>query len=187
MPAASKKCIDMFRLKDIVPARRRIIKELKNKRDYVSIFTLIEKCFRMSYFLELYTKLKDDEFLELFEFVYSNCEYNFDWILKKDILQRIQKAKSIKNIKEKLIANYDVQEDVITIYRGEADESTHFEDGAVSWTLDYNIASFFANRFNAKKPKVYKADVFVKDILMIIDRESEVIITMDKLFNVEKL
>lgn len=187
MPIASKDCIDMFRLKDVVPARRRLIEELKNERDYVGIFTLIEKCYRMSYFLELYEELEDDEFLELFEFVYSSCEYNFDWLLKEDILQRIKEAQNLEKIKEKLVRKYDVQGDVITIYRGEADESTHFKNGAVSWTLDYSVASFFANRFSAQNPRMYKANVLVKDILMLIDREKEVVVTEDKLLNIENI
>lgn len=187
MPVASSACIKMFKLKDMVFGRKRIIEKCKIQRDYVSIFALIEKCFRMSYFLELYEELEDDEFLELFEFVYSSCEYNFDWLLKEDILQRIKEAKSIEKIKKKLDAKYDVQEDIVTVYRGEADESTHFRDGAVSWTLDYDIAEFFANRFSAQNPRIYKANVFVKDILMLIDGESEVLATEDKLFNIEKL
>lgn len=50
--------------------------------------------------------------------------------------------------------------------------------------MDYDVAKFFANRFNANNPKIYKATVDVEDILMIIDRESEVLVTNDSLADV---
>lgn len=183
----SKEYIDMMRLVEMVDFRRRTMKKLIMKQDYIGIFAFIENSFKISYFLDLYTELEDSKFLELFKFVYSSCEYDFHWILKTDIVKRIEETRNIENIKEELHIKYNIEEDIITIYRGEADKSTHFKDGAISWTLDCDIASFFANRFNAQNPKIYKAKVNVEDILMLIDREQEVLVTEDKLFDIQEL
>lgn len=185
--ALSKEYIEMIRLKDIVLYRKKSIEAALKERRYGSIFVLIEKCFRMSYFLDIYESLTDEEFLDLFEFVYSSCEYNFDMLLTEEVLERLKKANKTNKIKEALLEKYNIKDNVITIYRGEADESTHYEDGAFSWTLDPEVADFFANRFNAEYPKIYKANVNVGDILMVIDKESEVLISPNSLLNVEEI
>lgn len=102
LPIISKEMISMFRLGEVVEYRRELNKELEEERDFVSIFTLIEKCFRMSYFLDIYEELNNKEFLKLYEYVYSTCEYNFEYILNDDILLRLKEAKNLNDIKTRL-------------------------------------------------------------------------------------
>ena len=162
----SEEYLEFIKIKEMIQKRKELIEVRKKNKNYTGLFTLIEKPFRMAYFLNIYDELEATEFLELFELVWSSCEYNFNLLSNEDILQRIEEIRSIKNIKDKLIKKYNIKNDVITIYRGEADKSTSFNNGAISWTLNYDIASFFANRFRANNPKIYKANVLIKDILM---------------------
>ena len=184
MPVISKDVISMFRLDEVVKYRRERNRKLEEKRDFVRIFVLIEKCFRMPFFLDLYRELSDEEFIKLYEFVYSTCEYDFKELLTEDIITRLMKVRNVDDIKAKLREEYSITDDEITIYRGEADKSRSYKSGAVSWTMDCDVANFFANRFNAVNPKIYKATVNVNDILMVIDGEKEVLVARDCLKNV---
>lgn len=179
--------LKFIKIKETIQRRKELIESRKKNKNYTGLFTLIEKPFRIAYFLNICDELEATEFLELFEFVWSSCEYNFDLLSNEYILQRIEEIRSIKNIKDRLIKKYNIKNDVVTIYRGEADKSTSFNNGAISWTLDYDIASFFANRFRANNPKIYKANVLIKDILMLIDNEQEVLVKKENLFNIEKI
>ncbi|MCI9070216.1 hypothetical protein [Clostridium sp.] len=174
--------LEFSKIKEMVQKRKELIEAMKNKKNYTRLFALLDKPFRIMYFLELYEHLEDHEFLKLFEFVWSTCEYNFNLLIRKDMIQRLESLKDIEKIKNNLINN--TNNGVVTIYRGEADESTSFNDGAISWTIDYNIASFFAHRFRAKNPKIYKANVLIDDVIMFIERESEVLVKKESLFNI---
>ena len=133
----------MFQVSNVLHHRKAYIDLLIEKHDYVSIFTLIEKCFRFSFFLNLYEDLNKEEFISVFSFIYSNGEYNFDYLLEDGVL-----------------------------------------DGALSWSLDYDMANFFARRFNAKKPQIYKAKVNVNDILLFLENENEILVEPSNVQNV---
>lgn len=181
----SKVFFEMFDLPKVIEARRELLLDLRNKREYVSMFSLLEKCFRISYFLNLYKELNSEEFIELFTYVYSNCEYNFDKLLEEDVMDKLRESKDTVKIKEILNKEFQIKDEIITIYRGEADNSTPYNKGAISWTLDYSIAKFFSNRFNAKNPKIYKAKVHINDILLFIDRENELLVESENLIEVK--
>lgn len=183
----SEEYLEFIKIKETIQKRKELIEVRKKNKNYTGLFILIEKPFRMAYFLNIYDELEATEFLELFELVWSSCEYNFNLLSNEDILQRIEEIRSIKNIKDRLVKKYNIKNDVVTIYRGEADKSTSFNNGAISWTLSHDIASFFANRFRANNPKIYKANVLIKDILMLIDNEQEVLVRKENLFNIEKI
>lgn len=183
----SEEYLEFIKIKETIQRRKELIEVMKKNKNYTGLFTLIEKPFRIAYFLNICDELESTEFLELFEFIWSSCEYNFDLLSDEDILQRIEEIRSIKNIKDRLVKKYNIKNDVVTIYRGEADKSTSFNNGAISWTLSHDIASFFANRFRANNPKIYKANVLIKDILMLIDSEQEVLVRKENLFNIEKI
>lgn len=183
----SKRFFDMLNLPEVIRLRREYLLELKNKRKYVSMFSLLEKCFRISYFLDLYKEINSEEFIDLFSYVYSSCEYNFDELLEEEVMEKLRKAKNTVKIKKILNKEFQIKDEIITIYRGEADNSTPYNEGAISWTLDSNIAKFFANRFNAENPRIYKAKVNINDILLFIDREKELLVESKNLIEVKLL
>lgn len=183
----SKKFFEMFNFPNIIKSRREYLLDLRNERKYVNMFSLLEKCFRISYFLDLYKEINSEEFIDLFSYVYSSCEYNFDELLEEEVMEKLRKAKNTVKIKKILNKEFQIKDEIITIYRGEADNSTPYNEGAISWTLDSNIAKFFANRFNAENPRIYKAKVNINDILLFIDREKELLVESKNLIEVKLL
>ena len=74
----------------------------------------------------------------------------------------------------------------ITIYRGLMPKAR--KEG-LSWTLSYDKAKWFANRFQDKQGIIYQATVKKSDIIAYLsDRnEDEVIVDFKKLYNVKKI
>lgn len=92
----------------------------------------------------------------------------------------------LKNLKKECTAislkDYMDTEGYITVYRGEyinaACDSSINLNRAVSFTLDYDRAKFFACRYYPEKSFIYTAKVALKDVLFYTDEreEKEVII-----------
>ena len=176
---------DIMRLPEVVSKRREYINELIEDGNYVHLLGLVDKPFRISYFLDIYDSLEGDKFIEAFSFVYSSSEYGFDSLLDDDVIELLIDYKDTNKIKDILKNNFNITDKMVTIYRGEADKSMSYRDGAMSWTLELKVANFFANRFSSSNPKVYKAKVNVDDILLYLDRESEVLVEPCNLVDVE--
>ena len=78
--------------------------------------------------------------------------------------------------------------DTLTIYRGETEHSTPYEQ-ALSWTLDKEKADWFANRFESERPITYKAKVKT-DYILAYDNgreEQEILVHSDYLTGVEQV
>ena len=91
-----------------------------------------------------------------------------------------------KDIQE-LLANVG-DKDTLTIYRGETEQSTPYEQ-ALSWTLDKEKADWFANRFESERPITYKAKVKT-DYILAYDNgreEQEILVHSDYLTGVEQV
>ena len=120
MSCLSKQYMDMFEIGQAIRLRKEKTEELLDKRDYVSLLGFVEKCFRMSYLLDLEYELNDSEFMEAFEFVYSTCEYSFEYITQGEIFDRLKSCVNTDKIKLILKKDYEITGNEITIYRGEA-------------------------------------------------------------------
>lgn len=183
----SKEFMDMFNFCEIIHQRRNYIEQLKKDNNYKGLFSILDKCFRISYFIELYPYIPEEQFVDVFTLVYSFCEYNFDMLLTDNVLNKLRKLKPNLTKQQLINEGAEITDSIVTIYRGESDKSTDYKEGALSWTLNYDIATFFANRFSAKKPKVYKAQVNIKDIILYIDREEEVLVETKDLIDVKSI
>ena len=73
----------------------------------------------------------------------------------------------------------------LTIYRGFY--SNEYYD-ALSWTLDYDKAHFFARRFNNTKGSIFQANIKKDDIYAYFEcrNEKEIIVDYTKLYNITK-
>lgn len=86
-----------------------------------------------------------------------------------------------------LLSEVDGQ-DVLTIYRGETEQSTPYKQ-ALSWTLDKEKADWFANRFESERPITYKAKVKT-DYILAYDNgreEQEILVHSEYLTGVEQV
>lgn len=122
---------------------------------------------------------------ELLLDVYTLTEYQFDseydFFVKElstgSTFEDIDLLKSSKNVTDN---------DTLIIYRGQASKSTPYEN-SLSWTLDYDTALMFYNRFG-EPDKLYSAEVKVSDVLAYINGpEKEILVTSDKLANVTEI
>ena len=77
------------------------------------------------------------------------------------------------------------EHETITVYRGVTSSSTHYEK-AISWTLNEDVAEFFAMRFNSKG-KIMKAEIHIDDIHDYLSNrnEEEILLNPKKLINTE--
>lgn len=111
----------------------------------------------------------------LFYYAYTSSDYGFakiDPATVKEIFSK--KTKSDKEKTKKAVANFP---DILTVYRGENSASTPYTQ-SFSWTLDENIANFFAIRRGLGPGRVIKAEIKKEDIMECIDvsMEKEIIV-----------
>lgn len=121
----------------------------------------------------------------LFIDFYSFEDYGLA-VLGTSIISKVISGKGAEQIDETK-KSLEGLEDIITVYRGEAECSTPYEK-AYSWTLDINTAYFFATRHGEKKFRILTAQIKKKDIIEYIkDRgEEEILALPENIFNVKE-
>ena len=121
----------------------------------------------------------------LFIDFYSFEDYGLSALGTQTVL-KVLSGKSEKQIEETK-KSLEKLEDIVTIYRGEAECSTPYEK-AFSWSLDINTAYFFAARHGEKKFRVLTAQIRKEDIIEYLsDRgEEEIIALPENIFNVKE-
>lgn len=175
-----KEALIHLRVKEIIEQREEVFNELIQEKKYSHLFALIDKPYRFEHYKKLYNDIPDKDKYDIFMDIYTGSEYGFDFYdidFVKDILSYQQNRHNVDKL----------DGDVITIYRGEGDKSTYYED-AYSWTTDIKIARFFAHRFDSVG-NIFRAKVKKEDIIDYLPNrgESEVLVFSDKLFDVEKI
>ena len=138
------------------------------------------------------SKVKEDVFFSLIKeekdlfkvrelaiLVYCELEYINRYDEFKDIFKKTKGFITENDI--------EIDEDVVTIYRGVTEESSEIST-ALSWTLSKEVAKFFATRFDSDG-EIYCAKINKEDILVAnnLRNEFEVIVNPDKLMNVSKI
>lgn len=122
------------------------IREHFENKEWSSLLAMSDK--KVSFLVFRYIKeiIPVDQRKHLFLEEYVRNEYGFHE-LDKHMVREILSLKSPEQFS--LPVGYEPDEEgYYTIYRGETPQSTPI-DKTYSWTLGFNIASFFANRFNA--------------------------------------
>jgi hypothetical protein len=158
------------------------------ENDFDAFFFFLDKPIVITALEVFYEYIPSEKKYTIFREQYARMEYNFrdhiDFInlVIEDRFESNEWKEAIQNLKEKVNGKK-----LITIYRGEGEKSTHYED-AFSWTIDKKVATFFANRFR-DKGKVYKAQVKIDDIIDYLDgrSESEVLVRSKNLQNITRV
>lgn len=144
------------------------VANLEEDRKYLEIFHLMSIRIKFSVFKFYMNEMPEDQAYKVFKSIYSSSEYNFDILDWEDVIElcRSQNKEDIQRLKSKVGNEF-------TIYRGE----THRSDKeGYSWTTDYGVAAYFANRFDSDG-MVIQGIVKADDVLTYIDgRESEVLV-----------
>jgi len=147
-----------------------VITDAVNHEDWAKLFNYVDKKVSLLVFTKLRNRIPIDQQKALFLEIYRRNEYGFHKLnqtMVRDILNQptpdeYQIQHAIPDITES---------DIITIYRGVTPESAPLER-AYSWTLDKNVAQFFANRFGTEG-EILTATVRVGDIKAYMSSRSE--------------
>lgn len=107
---------------------------------------------------------------EYFWSIYSTCDYGFDFITV-DFIKKLEKYKKESDLED---ANYGLSElpDKVMVYRGGNSESRPYTE-AFSWTLDENIAIFFASKNDSEQGYVVCGEVDKHDIIRSLINHSD--------------
>lgn len=163
------------------------ISEYISKGDYSGALIYINKKYLMSAFSNIFGFVPDDKKYELFIDVYTTCE--FGYVENKKIINKVIKLKP-HDLIETLKPKAD-DKGYITIYRGESTRSTELQK-ALSWTLDRNVAIWFAERFNfTSTGYIYTAKANIDKVFAYITerKEEEVLVRYKdvEIINKEKI
>jgi len=159
--------------------------ELFNKIDSVeSAFLLTLNSYRL-FLYEWYEHKKwfssDQESREILLDIRTSLEGGFEYIDEEYqyfFEKTAEKSKDIAELKE------NFSDEILTIYRGQASKSTPYDE-ALSWTLNKDVALFFANRFDSEDCKILESRVHIDNVIAYIsDREEfEVLVPCDNLLD----
>lgn len=162
--------------------RKEFIDDALAENDFSHYLMIVEGPCDLLLFQELFQNVKGHLKYELLTDLYTTVEYGHDGL-------------TIDMWKEALIErtsdNLDAirgDNPILTIYRGQASGSTDVTK-ALSWTLRFSTALFFASRYNTDDVVLYKANVRREDVIDFFEgrNEAEVVIFPENIFNIEKL
>lgn len=144
--------------------------------NFFSSLLVLQDSMRMEYFNKLIELGKPvNNLYELFINMFSLGDYGFA-AMSDEAFEKIVESKTGAQ-KKKTESVLSGMPDVLTIYRGQTKVGTPVEK-AHSWTLDRNVANFFATRRGQNEAEIITATVSKKDVVeYIADRgEKEVLV-----------
>lgn len=189
-------------MKSSIKHRQKYIKAEKTYYDKACVgltlaSTDIHKLFLLNCILEKYGRyMTKSEKRSLVLEVYTTSNFNFDKELFNDILTNTVKgAEDIKNLITYTKENNMLDnEGYLEIYRGENPFSRGINE-ALSWTVDYSVATYFMNRWNTTdgEPdtetvrRIWRAKIKPEDVLasVVESGEQEVLVQEHNLVDVE--
>lgn len=167
-----------------------VIKEIENeveKGDYYSALMSLPDTMQIEYFNKLVEKKVPDipGLYDLFFNFYVNSDYGFGAI-KDSTFKAILASKTATDKRKTSKAIKDLP-DTVKVYRGGNSASTPFSK-AFSWTLDPNVATFFACRRGSQEGYIAEAEISKKDIIdAFLDRGEQEIIADPATVNITQV
>ncbi|GMC10013.1 hypothetical protein K5E_21520 [Enterococcus thailandicus] len=150
-------------------SKQNVVQELIESKDYVGLFTVVDDSMRPLIFEENKDLLPNDQLREILLYIYTSGDHVLQALQSETIINILSQKKS--SAISKLEEQYGKK---LTIYRGAGDRSTRLEN-ALSWSLDEEVAEFYANRWS-DKGVVYQGEVSTDAILEYIPHENEILV-----------
>lgn len=149
--------------------RLELSQSLLEKEDFFGYLTLIERPFRFSEMFKHFFDIKKEDLAQIVEWVWIDSEdpcVNLEaWEL---IFNHCQGMKVFEESKKELPSGK------FKVYRGTKEG---VEDKGISWTLNKEIAEFFANRYFTKKidgaPLIKEMEITKEDVLFYTNKRNE--------------
>ena len=153
------------------------LKNLNTIQNVQRFLMLITKPYLSAFFKHIQEYLSDEDYASMLYEVWISVEYpNYDInVSKSEFLKMFKRVNKSFLMDQEEQSVFDKLPETITVYRGlQRNASTE----ALSWTLDKNVAEWFATRFN-HDGKVIEATIPKKHILAYFDRRNESEVVLD--------
>lgn len=160
-----------------------LLKEAVLDGEYTSAFKYMNRQYYIAAYTSIFEFIPDTKKYEQFVDAYMMPDIG---LVNPEIIAKIFELRP-KELAENLKQKAD-DEGCITLYRGESEKSTKLQR-ALSWTLNRDVAVWFAKRFNSSGIGcVYTANANIsKVIAYITDREEdEILIRYRDIKNIKK-
>lgn len=154
--------------------RKKIEENIRKMETIYGIISMIRIPYRLTFLKFIKKYLSIDDFSELLGKVYVESENpNDDKNVSIPTLMRwFKQAKKEALMNEEELKGYNSLPDCFTVYHGVA---VGRKRAGISWTMDVDMAKWFANRFNEGKQKGYvlQAEIKKVDALAYFSRRNE--------------
>ena len=148
---------------------------------------LVNKPYRLMFVDEIFDFLSPKDYATLLVFAYIGTENPLDDanMNKRKLISMFKKANKEFLMDKEDYARYSKLDEVVTIYRGVTEDNKN-NINALSWTLNYNTAKWFAERYGNER-YIYRAQIDKNHIFAVNNRreEFEVIVDPKYLTNIE--
>lgn len=144
--------------------------------------SLVNKPYRLMFVDEISEFLSPKDYAILLVFAYVGTENPIDDanMNKRKLVSMFKKADKQFLMDKEDYKIYSKLDDVVTIYRGVTEENKN-NIKALSWTLNYNTAKWFAERYGSER-YIYKAQIDKNHIFAVNNRREEFEVIVDPKF-----
>lgn len=142
------------------------IDKVLSEKNYSMYFYYVEGPYDLLLFNELFDSLEGQDKYDVLVDLYVSSEYGHSQITRDMWVTAIKERTSATN------KELPTDDEVLTIYRGEASESTDVTE-AMSWSLSPSVASRFLGYSMGIDSKLYQAKINRSDIIDYLDSRSE--------------
>lgn len=182
--------INILEDKEALERWQEFMKERINECNSVfQVYMLITKPYKFAFIRYAEKSMSKDDLSKILADAWVTTEEpNLDPNLSKTkLLSLFKLANPEVLMNDEELKVFNELEDTVTIYRGVISYNAD-NVKALSWTLDYDKAEWFANRFNEENGTVYEAQIERLHILAYFDRrnESEIIVDPKYLIDIEE-
>lgn len=162
---------DLNNSKNLEKVKLIIKNRIQDAKYIYNLFYLMNKPYRLFYFYLIKDKLSERDFNEYLKEIWITTEFpNADKnVSVNNLLDTFMKINPNLIMNKSELNKYNSLPNKITIYRGTHNKNNY---KALSWTLDYEQALWFANRFD-KDGYVLEAKVNKSDIIAFFNERNE--------------
>lgn len=130
------------------------LQTLWDNGDFSSFFSQVESQFGFDVFFTHIEDIAEEHRYPIFKKLYTRNEYGFQEI-EPETIRELFALNADTSFKKELPVEPD---GFVTIYRGMQGDSASPEE-AYSWTLEFEVAKYFATRFNSTECSIYQARI----------------------------
>ena len=157
--------------------RESVQKHINNTKNVLGIFSLLNTPYILEFLKFTENYISNEDLSEILKTFWKHVEYiNTDSSIRTSMIKKwFKRAHKDKLMSEKELEVYNNLPETVTIYRGVTSYNNK-KKKAVSWTLDREVAEWFANRFDTNTGEVWEQNVNKDQILCYFEEEDEVIV-----------